>query len=104
MSVVVGSGDFTYRVDPEWGVLPDGWDLRDVAAVAVDHKDNVYVFNRGQHPMIVFDRDGNFLSCAPGARISSAARMGFISVPTKPCTAPMTAITRCAPALSTARC
>jgi DNA-binding beta-propeller fold protein YncE len=61
MSVTVGSGDFIYRVDPEWGVLPAGWDLRDVAAVAVDRKDNVYVFNRGQHPMIVFDRDGNFL-------------------------------------------
>jgi DNA-binding beta-propeller fold protein YncE len=41
--------------------LPDGWDLRDVAAVAVDRKDNVYVFNRGEHPMIVFDRAGNFL-------------------------------------------
>ena len=41
--------------------LPDGWEFRDVAAVAVDSKDHVYVFNRGQHPMIVFDRDGNFL-------------------------------------------
>ena len=27
----------------------------------MDDKDNVYVFNRGEHPMIVFDRDGNFL-------------------------------------------
>jgi DNA-binding beta-propeller fold protein YncE len=35
--------------------------FKDVAAVAVDHKDRVYVFNRGEHPMIVFDRDGNFL-------------------------------------------
>ncbi len=61
MSATVGSGEFVYRVDPEWGELPDGWDLRDVAAVAVDHKDNVYVFNRGKHPMIVFDRDGKFL-------------------------------------------
>ena len=24
-------------------------------------QDNVYVFNRGEHPMMVFDRDGNFL-------------------------------------------
>ena len=24
-------------------------------------RDQVYVFNRGEHPMIVFDRDGNFL-------------------------------------------
>jgi hypothetical protein len=27
----------------------------------VDSKDNVYVFNRGAHPVIVFDRDGGFL-------------------------------------------
>jgi DNA-binding beta-propeller fold protein YncE len=32
-----------------------------VAAVACDRKDQVYVFNRGEHPMMVFDRDGNFL-------------------------------------------
>ncbi|MFT6580961.1 MAG: sugar lactone lactonase YvrE [Alphaproteobacteria bacterium] len=32
-----------------------------MAAVAIDHKDQVYVFNRGEHPMIVFDREGNFL-------------------------------------------
>jgi DNA-binding beta-propeller fold protein YncE len=29
--------------------------------VAVDRKDNVWVFNRGEHPVIVFDRHGNFL-------------------------------------------
>ena len=72
MSVMVGSGDYIYRVDPQWGRLPDGWDLRDVAAVAVDRKDNVYVFNRGAHPMIVFDRDGNFLR-AWGENIFSRA-------------------------------
>ena len=27
----------------------------------VDRNDNVYVFNRGEHPMMVFDRKGNFL-------------------------------------------
>ena len=31
------------------------------AAVGVDNNDNVYVFNRGEHPMMVFDREGNFL-------------------------------------------
>ena len=61
MSVTVGSGEYTYRVDTNWAKLPDGWAFRDVAAVAVDHKDQVYVFNRGEHPMIVFDREGNFL-------------------------------------------
>ena len=33
----------------------------DVAAVGVDRHDNVYAFNRGQHPMCVFDREGNLL-------------------------------------------
>src|SRR5690348_18265300 len=61
MSVVLGSGEHRYRVVENWAKLPDGWEFRDVAAVAVDSKDCVYVFNRGQHPMMVFDRDGNFL-------------------------------------------
>ena len=29
--------------------------------LGVDRNDNVYVFNRGEHPMMVFDREGNFL-------------------------------------------
>ena len=61
MTVEVGSGAFRYRVDGEWGRLPQGWSLNDAAGVAVDTQDNVYVFNRGEHPMIVFDREGNFL-------------------------------------------
>ena len=44
-----------------WAKLPDGFDLKDVAAVAVDSRDRVYVFNRGAHPMVVLDREGNFL-------------------------------------------
>jgi len=61
MDVIVGSGDFTYLVEPGWGKLPEGWDFADVGGVAVDRQDRVHVFNRGGHPMIVFDRAGNFL-------------------------------------------
>jgi len=61
MSVVLGSGEHRYRVVENWAKLPDGWSFKDVAAVAVDSKDQVYVFNRGEHPMMVFDREGNFL-------------------------------------------
>jgi hypothetical protein len=42
------------------GKATAGWSFRDVAAVAVDRRDRVYT-NRGEHPMIVFDRDGNFI-------------------------------------------
>jgi hypothetical protein len=61
MSVILGEGTFRYEVAEGWGALPPGWRYGDVGAVGVDRKDNVYVFNRGPHPMIVFDRDGRFL-------------------------------------------
>lgn len=52
--------EFRY-VAHEWGDLPTGFILGDVGGVAVDRQDNVYVFNRSPHPMIVFDRSGRFL-------------------------------------------
>ena len=62
MVTKLGSGAFTYEVVVEWAKLPDGWSFHEVADVAVDSQDRVYVFNRGEHPMIVFDREGNFLA------------------------------------------
>lgn len=51
-----------YEVIENWEKLPEGWKFIEVAGVATDSKDRVYVFNRGEHPMIVFDSDGNFLN------------------------------------------
>ncbi|MBI1726992.1 MAG: hypothetical protein HYR50_06970, partial [Candidatus Rokubacteria bacterium] len=50
-----------FKVIDGWGTLPDGWHYVEVAGVAVDAKDNVFCFTRGEHPVIVFDRDGTFL-------------------------------------------
>ena len=60
-TVKLGSGSFTYEVAESWEKLPEGYWWRDAAAVVVDKQDRVYVFNRGEHPMIIFDKDGNFL-------------------------------------------
>ena len=60
--VELGTAEYTYEVAEGWGKLPDGWSFKEAAAVGVDSKDNVYVFNRGEHPVIIFDREGNFLS------------------------------------------
>ena len=62
MPTILGSGEHRYRVMENFARLPDGWTLTDVASVAVDSKDRVYVFNRGAHPMIVLDREGNFIT------------------------------------------
>jgi DNA-binding beta-propeller fold protein YncE len=61
MRPIVGEGAHRYEVIENWGELPPGWQFREVAAVGVDSKDNVYVFSRSEHPMTVFDRNGRFL-------------------------------------------
>jgi len=62
MAIILGTGAYRYEVVDNWAKLPPGREFNaDVAAVGVDKQDRVYAFNRGQHPMVVFDRDGNFL-------------------------------------------
>jgi DNA-binding beta-propeller fold protein YncE len=62
MEPIVGSGKYTYRVNEEWQRPPAGLDVR-ACAVSVDSQDRVYCFNRNaEHPVVIFDRDGNFLS------------------------------------------
>jgi len=58
---LLGKGKYQYRVAEGWGELPPDIKFGDAAGVAIDGRDNVYVFNRGAHPVIVFDRNGKFL-------------------------------------------
>ena len=61
MSATV-SNRWGYQPLPGWGRLPAGWSFVEAVGVATDSQDRVYVFNRGEHPLIVFDRDGTFLN------------------------------------------
>jgi DNA-binding beta-propeller fold protein YncE len=58
--VIIGSGDYRYSVE-SWPTLPAGWVLGDVAGVAVSDKDEIYLFTRGERPLLVFDSAGNLL-------------------------------------------
>lgn len=59
---ILGKQGFQYKADgSDWGELPEGWTYREATAVAVNSKDQVYVFNRGGHPIIIFDSEGKFL-------------------------------------------
>lgn len=60
-SLKVGGGEFTYEFVESWEKIPKGYSWPETAGVVTDDHDNVYVFNRGEHPMMVFDKDGNFL-------------------------------------------
>ena len=57
----VGGGSYKFDVPETWAKLPKGWEIRDGAGISVDSKDRVYVFHRGEHPMLIFDREGNYL-------------------------------------------
>jgi DNA-binding beta-propeller fold protein YncE len=54
--------DFGFEADDCWAKLPSGFSWPEVAAVAIDSRDRVFVFNRGEHPVMVFDPDGTFLA------------------------------------------
>lgn len=58
----VGSGSYTYEVNEKWAVVPTGWTLGPVSAVATDSQDRVYAFQRKDPPVLVFDRNGNYLT------------------------------------------
>ena len=47
-----------YKLVEGWEQLPKGFAHRDVA---VDQEDGVYLICRGENPVIVYDRQGNFL-------------------------------------------
>ena len=51
----------TYSVVEGWEQLPAGFEHRDVAGVAVDGEDRVFLICRGDHPVLVYDQKGNFL-------------------------------------------
>jgi len=60
--VTYGSGTYSYELVADWAQLPPGETFRDVAGIAIDRQDRVYVLNRSPHPIMVFARDGTFLA------------------------------------------
>ena len=50
-----------FTIKPAQFTLPDGWSLGEVAAIAADDDGNSFIFNRGAHPLLVFDPDGAFI-------------------------------------------
>ena len=60
--LVVTLGGQTYAVECPWGALPDGQKFGPVSQLAVDSQDQVYVFQRSNPPVLVFDSDGTLVN------------------------------------------
>ena len=59
--MAIGSHRLEYEVVEGWERLPAGWAFTEVVGVAVDSRERVFVFCRGAHPVIVFDKEGRFV-------------------------------------------
>ena len=55
------NSEFKFEFTINWETLPPGYSWQEAASVAVNSKDEVHVFNRSDHPIIVFDINGNYL-------------------------------------------
>jgi NHL repeat len=56
-----GSGSLQFELVEGWEHLPNGWSHADVAGVCSDSSGNVVLYCRGDHPVIIYDREGRFL-------------------------------------------
>ena len=58
----VGTGKFTYTYIQDWANMPADRSLGTVSAIATDSQDRVYAFQRAEPPVVIFNRNGEFLS------------------------------------------
>lgn len=62
MAAIIEAEGYRYESLQDWAKLPDDdHKFIDASGVTVDSKDNVYILNRGKHPVQVYDKNGNFL-------------------------------------------
>jgi DNA-binding beta-propeller fold protein YncE len=61
-----------YHVVENWAKLPAGWTLAECSSVTASRDGHIWVFNRSQHPVIEFDRDGNLVQAWPEFKVGSS--------------------------------
>ena len=57
----MGAGKYTYELVRDFCKLPAGQTFGLVSRVAADNQDRIYVFQRKDPPVVVFDREGKYL-------------------------------------------
>jgi sugar lactone lactonase YvrE len=61
-----------YHIVTDWARLPKGWNFGECSGVSIDRDDNVWVFNRGAHPVIEFDKSGQMLQAWTEVPVTAA--------------------------------
>ena len=59
----VGAGKYTYELIEDFAKLPEGESFGLISRVTTDSQNRLYVFQRKDPAVLVFDQDGKFLRC-----------------------------------------
>jgi DNA-binding beta-propeller fold protein YncE len=76
---LIGGQTLRFELVKNWERLPDCWSHFDVPSVCTDPDDNVYLYCRGNQPIMVFDRDGRALDYWKVANFGVRAHCAFMS-------------------------
>ncbi|MDR6882069.1 hypothetical protein [Bacillus sp. 3255] len=60
--LIIGSASHLYAVQEGWGQLPANIQYGYTHGICVDDEDRVYVHHTGKESVVVFDKEGNFLT------------------------------------------
>ena len=58
----VGSGDYTYQLVDAWPNIPKHWELGTCSDLAVNSFNEIHLFSRGDHPLTIWNPNGDFVS------------------------------------------
>jgi DNA-binding beta-propeller fold protein YncE len=61
VAIRFGSGSLQFELVEGWERIPKGWTHPDVAGVCTDSEGRVFLYCRGDHPVMIYDREGNFI-------------------------------------------
>ena len=61
MTNIVGNEQFSYQADANWAQFPEGYHCQEVVGTAINSQNVVYVFNRGEIPVMTFASDGTLI-------------------------------------------
>src|SRR5438477_13039012 len=70
----LGSGEYTYELVRDFCKLPAGQSFGLVSRVAADNQDRIYVFQRKDPPVGVFDREGKYLGAWGSGEVTDPHR------------------------------
>lgn len=81
MGTKVGSGEYQYELVPSWPKMLKYWSFGPASDAAVNSNDDIYVYSRGEHPVTIWDNDGNLISSWGEGKVSEKGAHGIFITP-----------------------